>query len=102
MGALFTLSRSSKAKLDRVEGLGNGYEEKMVSVVTPEGKRTQAVTYYATHISDALLPYCWYHHHVLTGARDFELPADYIQSIADVRFATDNDVERRTQEMSIY
>jgi hypothetical protein len=101
-GVLFTLPPSAKAALDRFEGLGAGYEEKVVSVNTTDGSLTRAVTYYATDIEDGLLPYCWYKHHVLAGAKEFRLPADYVRTIANVPHASDVNPARRAGEMSIY
>jgi gamma-glutamylcyclotransferase len=102
IGVLFKVSPEGKTVLDRIEGLGAGYEEKVVTVSMPDGNLTMAHTYYATDIADGLLPYCWYRHHVLAGAREFGLPADYVQSIARVPHVSDDDAGRRTREMSIY
>jgi hypothetical protein len=102
IGVLFTLPRESKVELDHIEGLGAGYEQKTVSVITPKGSHTEAMTYYATDFADELLPYCWYRHHVLVGAREFDLPADYVRTVASVPFTRDRDPERREREMSIY
>ncbi len=101
-GVLFVLPRTGKPRLDRFEGLGAGYEESIVQVVDRAGRRYPATTYLATDVADGLLPYCWYRHHVLTGAREFNLPCDYIQSIADMHYLEDPDVARRTREMAIY
>jgi len=102
IGVLFELSPEGKSVLDRIEGLGAGYEEKLVTVISPDGRETAAHTYYATDIADGLFPYCWYRYHVLAGAREFSLPADYVESIASVAHVTDVDAVRRAREMSIY
>jgi hypothetical protein len=102
VGVLFEVSPEGKTILDRIEGLGAGYEEKLVTVTTPDGNRTLAHTYYATDIADGLLPYCWYRHHVLSGAREFGLPADYVRSIASVPHVSDGDAVRRAREVAIY
>ena len=101
-GALFTLPAGDKIILDRIEGLGAGYEEKVVPVIGTDGRRSQAVTYYATDITDALRPFCWYRHHVLAGALEFDLPQDYIRTIVTVPYTDDRDDARRAREMSIY
>ena len=101
-GVLFTLPHADKVTLDRIEGLGAGYEQKVVSVTHADGVRNEAVTYYATDITNALKPFCWYRHHVLAGAEEFQLPRDYVRAIATVPYVSDHDVSRRVREMSIY
>jgi len=101
-GVLFALPAAEKAALDGIEGLGAGYEEKVVSVIDTDGRRSQAVTYYANDITDALRPFCWYRHHVIAGAQEFQLPQDYVQAIANVPYVSDRDDARRAREMSIY
>ena len=61
--------------LARLEGLGAGYEEKRVTVSRRGGVSVVALTYYATRIDETLLPYAWYKHHVLAGAREMALPS---------------------------
>jgi hypothetical protein len=102
IGALYDIPLSGKTDLDRIEGLGAGYEEKMVPVLDPGGSWHEAVTYFATDIHDGLQPYCWYKHHVLTGARELELPASYIAKIEAVAMVPDSDNERRTREHAAY
>ncbi len=101
-GVLFTLPAADKATLDGIEGLGAGYEEKVVSIIDKDERRRQAVTYYATDITYALQPFCWYRHHVIVGAQEFQLPQDYVQAIATVPYVSDSDDARRAREMSIY
>jgi gamma-glutamylcyclotransferase len=101
-GVVFRISAAGKAELDRQEGLKNGYEEKVVRVVTRDGKALQAVTYYATRIEPGLKPYEWYKEHVLRGAREHGLPAEYIQAIASVEAVPDPDRRRHARELSIY
>ena len=102
IGALFSIPTDGKAELDRVEGLGAGYEDKSVSIVTTDGNRQLAVTYYATDIQSDLLPYCWYREHVLTGAREFDLPPDYVAAISTTPFTADPDTGRRIRELALY
>lgn len=103
IGVLFELDRGEKAVLDRIEGLGKGYDEKTVVVVSAEGAPVQATTYVATHIDDSLEPFSWYVHHVLTGALEALLPGDYIDArIRSVRAREDACRERDARERSIY
>lgn len=103
IGVLFEIDSREKVMLDRAEGLGNGYEEKSVVVVSAEGTPVQAFTYVATHIDDSLAPFSWYVHHVLTGALEALLPEDYIDTrIRAVRPREDTCRERDARERSIY
>jgi len=101
-GVLFRLPTAGKALLDEIEGLGRGYQEKTVAVLLPSGECRSAFTYYATEIDRSLKPYCWYRHHVLAGAREFGLPADYIDAIRRVGAVRDPDPERHAREYAIY
>lgn len=103
IGALFSIPQEGKAALDLVEGLGAGYEEKQVSILVGDGdQQHEAVTYYATDIHSDLLPYCWYRQHVLTGAREFELPPHYVEVIANTPYTADPDAGRRLRELAMY
>jgi gamma-glutamylcyclotransferase len=83
-GVVFTLDLNEIALLDTVEGLGRGYEKQHVRVLSASGDEVEAFTYIATNINDALLPFSWYRHHVLTGARDANLSPDYLAKIERV------------------
>ena len=50
-GVVYRILISEKSNLDKVEGLGSGYEEKQVSVIMPHGESINAYNYYATHIN---------------------------------------------------
>lgn len=75
-GVLFELDAQDKPALDRAEGLGAGYAEKLVRILTPAGV-VDALTYCATDKEPALRPYQWYKALVIAGAREHGLPADY-------------------------
>ncbi len=49
-GCVFAIAENEKPLLDKVEGLGQGYEEKLVQVSTCTGELVEAYTYYATDI----------------------------------------------------
>ena len=102
IGVLFDIPLSGKGDLDRIEGLGAGYDEKIVSVLRKNGSWDKAVTYYATDIVEVLQPYCWYKHHVLAGAAEFNLPTDYVTTIEAVEMVVDEDADRRTKEIAPY
>jgi len=103
MGVLFDIDEAEKALLDAAEGLGYGYEEKYISVVSTGGEAVEAFTYMAIRIDASLMPYSWYVNHVLVGAREAALPADYIEArISAVRSVQDADEERDARERAIH
>ena len=81
-GVLFTIDCAEKPRLDAAEGLGIGYVEKVVQVLTTTG-RMDARTYQAKpdQVDAALRPFEWYWRHVLHGAREHGLPAAYVAAI---------------------
>lgn len=101
-GVLFHVSAEEKPELDRIEGVGYGYEIKTVSVRLNNNSVIEAFTYYATHINENLEPLCWYKEHVLRGAQENALPKEYIHMIESIKYIEDTDLERRESELSIY
>jgi hypothetical protein len=101
-GVIYTINASHKPALDRIEGLGQGYEEKWVELTTSTGGQLSAFTYYATAIDKVLRPYHWYKHHVVTGALEYDLPAGYIDELRQVDSVVDHDRQRHALEMAIY
>ncbi len=101
IGVVYEMADAEKPDLDRHEALGFGYDEKQVELITGSG-RLQAWMYYATRINKALKPFHWYKDHVLTGARENELPAEYISQIEAVESVDDPKPERHDRELSIY
>ncbi len=102
IGVVFEINPDEKHHLDKVEGLGFGYDLKSVSLLTGEGTRLEAFTYYATRIDPQRLPYQWYHEHVLRGALEHQLPDDYVDRIRQVSVQPDPDPVRHARELSIY
>ena len=101
-GVVFEIDDVEKTYLDNAEGLGYGYEQKAVELTGPDGKTLRAYTYYATDIDDGLKPFTWYTEHVLRGARENGLPAEYIAGIEEIESIQDPDRERHERELSIY
>lgn len=101
-GVIFDISATEKKTLDRIEGLGSGYGEKVVSIILGNGEQIDATTYYAIQKDSALKPYHWYKEHVLRGARENSLPFDYISIIDSVASIPDPDNDRHAKELSIY
>jgi gamma-glutamylcyclotransferase (GGCT)/AIG2-like uncharacterized protein YtfP len=101
-GVLYRIDRAGKSVLDRIEGLGNGYEEKVVEVADGTGSIVEAITYYATHIDDSLLPFHWYKQHVLVGAQETGLPPHYVAHIENMAATDDPDPLRQAKQLSLY
>ena len=102
LGVLYTIKCSEKKWLDEAEGLGNGYQEKEVSLKGESGLLTVGFLYYATNINSALRPFSWYVHHILWGARIAKLPGRYIKKISRVQTVEDDDRQRDLLERSLY
>lgn len=101
-GVVFDIASEEKRLLDKVEGLGYGYEEKRVKLEARNGRIINAFSYYATRIDPALKPFDWYRKHVLIGALEHNLPEHYISMIKDVTAIVDENSVRRKTELSIY
>ena len=102
IGVVFEVSDAEKPELDIKEGLGKGYDEKLVNLVTQSGDYIEATTYYATNIDKNKKPYHWYKQHVINGAEEFGLPEEYIDIIRNTESITDNKHSRHELELSIY
>ncbi len=97
IGVLFTFDPGERGKLDEAEGVGNGYEHVIVTVINDKGRRQKVITYLATqdYIDDALKPYGWYKDFVIAGAKEHGLPPEYIASyIESVESVEDPDKAR--------
>ncbi len=101
-GVVFEMPREQRAALDEAEGLGVGYKAKQVDIVSTSGEHHNALTYYAIKINTNLAPYDWYINHVLNGAREINLPKDYIAAIESIDSITDPKKQRSLKEYSIH
>jgi gamma-glutamylcyclotransferase (GGCT)/AIG2-like uncharacterized protein YtfP len=99
-GVVYAIARAEKPLLDAVEGLGQGYDEQLLTVEHADGP-LQAWAYVATDIDPGLRPYCWYHALVLAGALERGLPADYVATIAAVSVMPDPDAQRVARNRSL-
>jgi hypothetical protein len=102
-GVVYEIPLKEKAALDRAEGLGRGYNEQSLSVLSPDDKELQVRTYIADPrmIDENLKPYSWYKDFVLRGAVEHRLPSEYIESrIRSVPAIADPDRERERARRS--
>ncbi len=89
-GAVYQLAPAHVARLDRAEGLGNGYDRSRILVRLGETQYDCFIYSAArSHIDDSLRPYLWYKEFVLAGARYLCLPQCYIDSLARVESIDD-------------
>lgn len=104
LGVLFEIDFGEEKDLDGAEGLGRGYWKKDVDVTDATGRRVRAFTCHADsrHIHAKLRPYTWYVKHVIAGAEEAGLPAEYITNLKGVESVIDPDPEREKKELAIY
>lgn len=102
IGVLYEIQKTEKPILDRIEERGYGYEEKIVNVLTAQGKTIETLSYFAKKIDSSLKPYHWYKEHVLRGAREHHFPSAYIQMIEQIESIPDPMPERQVRELQIY
>jgi gamma-glutamylcyclotransferase len=102
-GVLYLCSAKDKENLNRVEGVGQGYEASEIEVENQEGNQTTALFYEASlgAIELGLEPFTWYRSLVLAGAVQNELPKEYIEQIAAVAAVEDIDRIRHAYEIEL-
>jgi len=96
-GVVYEINPDEKSRLDKAEGLGDGYDEHQL----PIDDHGNVFCYLATNIDDALNPYAWYQEYVILGARYHNLPETYLQKIEVVEADHDPDEGRRMKHMRI-
>jgi gamma-glutamylcyclotransferase len=100
-GVVFKIPAFKKTVLDGFEGLGYGYQDAEVVVITPTGEPLHVRTYVADpgFICEKLAPYSWYMAYVLAGAIEHGLPPGYIAgAIESVAALEDPDNKRHAEE----
>lgn len=94
------MKASEKYSLDRAEGLGEGYAEREVEILSG-ARGVTAQAYYATDKDLTLRPYNWYKAIVLAGAREHRLPDNYVAAIESVISIPDPDEKRAAANAKI-
>ena len=99
-GVVYRMSKVAKRALDRVEGVGRGYDIAEVQVRVG-GVLVPATTYVADpeYVVDELRPYAWYRELVVRGAVDQGLPEAYVASLRGVETWKDPDADREVQNL---
>lgn len=95
-GVVVDVPEDDRWKLDRAEGLGQGYTNQDVTVHDRDGNPHQAVAYIAqeSHIDSQLRPYDWYWALVVDGARARGLPDPYVKELIAVHAVPDPEPNR--------
>lgn len=97
--AVYQLSETEKARLDEIEGAGQGYTAESIEVPG----FGECFTYIAelSHIDDGLRPYSWYKGLVLAGCEVLDFPADYTAWVRNIEATEDPNIERHASNMKI-
>lgn len=102
-GVIFEIDESDEQALDKAEGKGKGYVEQTVTVTNCGGVNFDVQIYLAidpAYLNNELKPFDWYKEHCIRGAKEFELPLEYIANLENFVSITDIDAERRNRELA--
>lgn len=97
--AVYTIDAAEKPLLDRIEGVGQGYE--LITLDLPGFGACFSYQASASHLVDDLPPFCWYREMVLRGCRLHGFPADYVAAIEAIVPLRDPDHDRRRNNWAI-
>jgi gamma-glutamylcyclotransferase len=97
--AIFQIRECERSKLDRCEGLGQGYD----SVRFEAEGFGECSSYIAdsSAVDQSLRPMDWYKEMVLLGSRANKFPSHYVQAIESVSVIRDPDEKRARQQWKI-
>jgi len=105
LGVLFEIENGDLCKLDKAEGMGNGYErlDKFSANLLADGTQYGVKTYIASTyaVDDNLKPYDWYLALVIQGAIQHKLHEAYIAGLREIASITDSKPNRETREDAI-
>ena len=92
-GVVFNIDRNEKQKLDEAE---DGYSTEVLTLTSRSGAVPGFMYCVVDHslLDDSLQPYDWYKDLVVAGAREHNLPAEYIQQLENVESVKDPDKDR--------
>ena len=100
--AVFTIDKKELPELDRVEGVGFGYEHKKLPLRI-KGKIIEAITYIASgsYMDRQLKPYHWYKNFVVEGASYLSFPAAYLDFLNGFESVQDQNEKRRSENEAL-
>ena len=90
--AVYEISVAEKQRLDRIEGVGRGYQSSSITL----RDYGECYTYIAEqgHIDNGLAPFDWYREMVIAGCRFHGFPDSYVDEITSISTISDPDSER--------
>ena len=97
--ALYTMDAFDKTVLDRVEGVGFGYEEHRLYV--DDGREVFFYRAQPDAIDPRLDPFSWYLRFVVEGARWHRFPGGYVEEIAKTPTVADPNPARTHENLRI-
>ena len=100
-GAIYELADADLGRLDRIEGVGTGYDRALVTLDGDMGPLT-ANAYLARQgwVDPGLKPFDWYRLLVLAGAEHHSFPDSYLAAITAVSAIPDPDRGRADSNLS--
>jgi cation transport regulator ChaC len=98
-GVLFEIPEEQIGALDEAEGLGKGYAREVIQVLAENGQAIEAAVYLATPdaVEPTLKPYDWYRSLVVAGARQNNLPPQYVEALEATPSIVDPMPRRKTR-----
>lgn len=75
-GVLYEVDLAKLDKLDQAEG---GYQRTKLQVWTEQGNPVTAEVYVSKKLAADPMPYDWYKKLIIAGAREHQLPRDYLE-----------------------
>lgn len=99
-GVLYKIDVNDKASLNEAEGLGEGYSEANVHVVTSTDTSI-AATHVASYKEAGRRPYQWYKAFVIAGAIEHGLPVEYIEWLRIFEAQADPNDDRRAEKEAV-
>jgi hypothetical protein len=92
-GVIYEISHTDLDKLDEGE---KGYYRSEIVVSTKDGSNVKAWDYMAqeSFITKGLKPYTWYKRFLVEGAREHDLPEDYIAKLNTAEAVNDTNASR--------
>lgn len=102
-GVVFSIDKSEETDLDNAEGLGHGYDKSEVDVIDVDGNTHKAKIYIAIEnaINRTLQPYSWYKRFVINGAKQHNLPEEYVNKLNRFDAIEDPDRKRDVEKREI-
>ena len=97
--AVYDIASEQKHDLDRIEGVGIGYQIEVLDIPV-YGK---CFTYVATetHVDESLKPFTWYRELVVVGCEYLRVPDHYLEGVGAVESLRDANHRRHRENMLI-